>query len=296
MKNIKKLSFIIALIALMMSCENDGGTSVIDLKKGAMPNFIMAEGSPDFIVNTTFADLDLEFTVGVSIGNPKSFDLRVLYKTIGGDIYGPVTLDSGVTSFPKDYVISGSEIIDAFSEISSSADMNAGDNILFYTSFTLQDNRVIEVLNSSGSPNYYASDFDQIGDYVYYLAYPVVCAPKPGVYTIDMHDSYGDGWQTNDPNGGNGIQLVLDGVVVDEVGMCSPYQDSPYEGCVEGDYYDATVTVTIPEGTEVASWIFPGDAYGEIGFEIYGPDGSLLLASDFAEAAAGPLTVILCAE
>ena len=147
-----------------------------------------------------------EFTVGVSIGNPKSFDLRVLYKTIGGDIYGPVTLDSGVTSFPKDYVISGSEIIDAFSEISSSADMNAGDNILFYTSFTLQDNRVIEVLNSSGSPNYYASDFDQIGDYVYYLAYPVVCAPKPGVYTIDMHDSYGDGWQTNDPNGGNGIR------------------------------------------------------------------------------------------
>jgi hypothetical protein len=296
MKNIKYSAIIFAIIALMMSCENDGGTSVIPLDNGAMPNFILIEGSPDFIVNTTFADLNLEFKVDVSIGNPKSFDLRALYKTIDGNIYGPVTLDSGVTSFPKDYVISGSEIINAFSEINSSADMNAGDNIIFFTSFVLQDGRVINVLNNQGDPSYYAADFDQIGGFVYFLAYPVVCAPQPGIYTIDMHDSFGDGWQTNDPNGGNGIQLILDGVVIDEVGMCSPYQASPYEGCVEGDFYDASVTVTIPEGTEVASWMFPGDAYGEIGFEVYGPNGELLLTSDFGEAGVGPLTVILCAE
>lgn len=296
MKSIKILTFILAILMLNLSCDNDGGTSVIALDNGAMPDFTMTDGSPDFIVNTTFADLNLEFKVDVSIGNPKSLDLRALYKTIDGNIYGPVTLDSGVTSFPKDYVISGSQVMNAFSEISSSADMNAGDNIIFYAAFTLQDGRVIDTVNSQGNPNYFAADFDQISDFVYFLAYPVVCAPQPGIYRIDLHDSYGDGWQTNDPNGGSGIQLILDGVVASEFGMCSPYQSSPYSGCVTGDYYDATVTVAIPEGTEVASWVFPGDAYGEIGFEIYGPDDSLLLTSGFGEAGAGALTVILCAQ
>ena len=110
------------------------------------------------------------------------------------------------------------------------------------------------------------------------------CAPYPGVWTVAMHDSYGDGWQTNDANGGDGIQVTLDGNSdkVLEVGL-----DDGYEG---------SGTITIPEGTIEASWNFPGDYYGEISFEIFGPDGSQVFASgDYGDQGAGILPIILCA-
>jgi len=296
MKNIYILSLFLALFVLNTSCDNDGGTSAIDTSYGALPDLKLADGSPEFIVNTTFPTLELKFQVDLSVGEPQSYDLKALYKTVDGDIYGPVTIDANVTTFPKDYVITGSEVISAFSEISSSSDMNAGDNILFYPVFTMEDGTVLEILNKEGQPNYYAPDFNAVENnaYTYFLAYPVTCAPQPGVYRIDMHDIFDDGWQTNDGNGGNGLQLILDGEIVAEVGLCNPYVDSPFE-CV-GDYSNGTATVTIPEGTEVAVWQFPGDQYDEISFEIYGPNDELLLESGVGESAGGPLTVILCAE
>jgi len=294
MKKTYILSLFLALFALNTSCDDDGGSSTIALTNGALSNLTLASGSPEFIVNTTFANLELKFTVDLSVGNPQSYDLKAIYKTVDGQFYGPVTIEANVTSFPKDYSITGAEVIAAFSEISTTSDMNAGDNLMFYPAFTMKDGTVLETLNGKGEPNYYAADFNQIGNNSYFIAYPVTCAPQPGTYRIDMHDSFDDGWQTNDGNGGNGLQLILDGEIVAEVGLCNPYVDSPFE-CVD-DYSNGSATVTIPEGTEVAVWQFPGDQYGEISFEIYGPNGELLLESGVGESDGGPLTVILCAE
>ncbi|MGE5942995.1 MAG: hypothetical protein ACM31G_01525 [Flavobacteriales bacterium] len=296
----KKIHIIIVILALFMlntSCENDGGTSVIPLENGALSNLTRTDGSLEFIVNTTFTSVDLEFNIELVYGDPVSYDLMALYKTIDGDFYGPVVIDANVTNFTKDYVISGSQVIDAFDEISSSSDLTAGDNIFFYPSFTMKNGTTLATLNSEGETNYYAADFNQIGGYSYFVAYPVVCGPKPGEYRIVMHDSYGDGWQTDDGNGGSGITVILDGDV-QEVGMCSPYQASAFECTPTADGFEADedAIITIPEGTEIAQWIFPGDAYGEISFEIYGPDNQLLLASGVGEADAGPLTVVLCAD
>ncbi len=123
----------------------------------------------------------------------------------------------------------------------------------------------------------------------------VICNPQPGDYLVVMHDSYGDGWQTDDGNGGNGITIDIDGDV-QEIGMCNPYVDVDYE-CTTGDYSDAETTVTIPEGTISAVWNFPGDYYGEISFEIYAPDGSLAFESGEPGAfGAGQIPVIVCAD
>lgn len=297
MKNTYILIVILAFFMLNTSCENDGGTSVIPLDNGALSNVTRTEGSLEFIVNTTFDSVDLEFGMELVYGDPVSYDLMALYKTINGDIYGPVIIDANVTNFTKDYVISGTEVISAFDEISSSSDLVAGDNIFFYPRFTMQNGTQLETLNSEGEPNYHAPDFNQIGGYKYFMAYPVVCGPKPGDYRIVMHDAYGDGWQTDEANGGRGITVILDGVT-QEVGMCTPYQASPYDCTPSADGFDADedAIITIPAGTEIAQWIFPGDQYGEISFEIYGPDNQLLLASGVGEAKAGPLTVVLCAD
>lgn len=121
------------------------------------------------------------------------------------------------------------------------------------------------------------------------------CAPYPGDWTVTMHDSYGDGWQTNDGNGGDGIQVTLNDGTVLEVGLCNPYVSSGF-ACTATAGFEGSATVTIPSGTVEASWYFPGDQYGEISFEIFGPDGSLVFESGApGNQGAGILPIILCA-
>jgi hypothetical protein len=298
MKNIKILTFVLALIMLSTSCENDGGTSFIPLDNGALPDFVLAEGSDDFIKIGGFDNLSMEFTVGIGFGEPVSYDLKAFWVTVDGDIYGPVTIDANVTSFPKDYAITSTDIYNAFTEINSIDDVSVGDKIQFFTSFKFADGTVLETFLNDATPNYYAPDINQITLFTPTISYFVICPPQPGEYRVVMHDSYGDGWQTNGGLGGNGITIDVDGVI-QEVGMCTPYEANPYDNCTpSADGFDADedAIVTIPEGAIKATWTFPGDAYGEISFEIYGPGGELLLESGVGEAGAGVLGVTLCAQ
>jgi hypothetical protein len=118
--------------------------------------------------------------------------------------------------------------------------------------------------------------------------------PVPGVYRVVMHDSFGDGWQTNDADGGDGLQVTLfDGTVL-EVGMCNPYVTSLFD-CAPGDFSDAEDVITIPTGTLSAIWFFPGDRWGEISFEIYSPTDELLFASGVpGNTGAGTIEIIDC--
>lgn len=117
------------------------------------------------------------------------------------------------------------------------------------------------------------------------------CIPIPGEYTIEMTDDYGDGWQTVG-DGGPGITIEVDGVVIDEVGLCSPYVGSDYE-CT--DELSAGVdTVVIPEGSLFAKWTFPGDVWGEIGYKIYDPNGVLVASANAGQAVAGTIDVQAC--
>lgn len=168
---------------------------------------------------------------------------------------------------------------------------NAGDLVSIRLELVLSDGRKFSAADASGSlqGSYFKSP------YAYNAA--ILCKPYPGDYRIVMHDSYGDGWQTNGGNGGDGIQVTVDGVVM-QVGLCTPYGDGSWLDvgeCTPNDGYDGEGIITIPEGSEDASWYFPGDAYGEISFEIYGPTGTLLWAVGVGEAGAGSLPVVLCA-
>jgi len=179
------------------------------------------------------------------------------------------------------------EVVSAFGFVSGN--YNAADLITIRLEIVLTDGRTFSTAQGSGAMqgSYFASPYE-------YTA-AILCKPMPGDYRIDMHDSYGDGWQTNDGNGGNGIQVTLGDGTVLEAGMCSPYQDAPYAGCVAGDGYEAVTMITIPVGTESAEWYFPGDSYGEISFEIYAPTGEELYNSGGTGATgAGSLPVVKC--
>ncbi|MBS42936.1 hypothetical protein [Flagellimonas sediminis] len=131
----------------------------------------------------------------------------------------------------------------------------------------------------------------------------VVCPPKapsPGTWTIEMQDSYGDGWQTNDGNGGDGITITLNDGTVIEVGMCSPYTAAAgtFLGsgdCSPNDGFTGTATFEIPAGTTSADFNFPGDQYGEISFQIITPFGNTV-ADVGPNAPAGPITIDFCKD
>lgn len=133
----------------------------------------------------------------------------------------------------------------------------------------------------------------------------IICSPEPGGYLVDMHDSYGDGWQTTTGSGGAGIHVDIDGDIT-VVGMCSPYGGSnigtemdPALGLctpsTDGGY-NASAVVNVPVGTGSATWNFPGDQYGEIFFEVYAPDSSLVFASGGpGDQGPGLLPITVCA-
>lgn len=131
----------------------------------------------------------------------------------------------------------------------------------------------------------------------------VVCLPKPpaaGDWTVNMRDTYGDGWQTTTGGGGEGMTVTFDDGTVIEFGLCSPYGSAAgtFLGgtdCVPNDGSVGSATITIPVGTQTAVWNFPGDQYGEIEFDIVTPSGNIV-ASVAAGAEAGPVTIDFCKD
>ncbi|NNF82537.1 MAG: hypothetical protein HKM99_07310 [Flavobacteriaceae bacterium] len=113
--------------------------------------------------------------------------------------------------------------------------------------------------------------------------------PVPGVYTVVMFDSYGDGWQSE-----QGILVTIDDTAI-SVTMQSSYSGGP--PCC--DWNTTTEYVEVPVGTEILRWQYTGDSYpGEVSFRIYGPDsaGTPLLGSFGPPPTVGLLPVYLCLE
>jgi len=169
----------------------------------------------------------------------------------------------------------------ALTALGLGSNYDVGDVYGIRLSLKLTDGREFSAASASGSlqGSYFASPF-------YYTA-PILCTPKPGDYVVDMQDSYGDGWQ------GDGIKVTFDGGPRDAevvyIDMLSSYDGGP--GCCS--WTASTETLNVPVGTEGFAWEYMGDSYpGEVSFQIYAPDGSLLGA--FAGIGAGGLTVLNC--
>ena len=158
---------------------------------------------------------------------------------------------------------------------------DVGDVYGIRLSLKLTDGREFSAASASGSlqGSYFASPF-------YYTA-PILCTPKPGDYVVDMQDSYGDGWQ------GDGIKVTFDGGPRDAevvyIDMLSSYSGGP--ACC--GWTSSSETLNVPVGTQGFAWEYTGDSYpGEVSFQIYAPDNSLLLSA--ANPAPGSLTILNC--
>lgn len=308
MKNTFKLLLALLLVFSLNSCSDSENTidEVLQYETGAVLRTL------EVISNTlNSSDPSTQFSVSVeeqdkedggllkavhihatlkdlTPGNGTTISNDVLVKTFEASDFtpGPHGLPRATLSATYGETIAAAGLL--------ASDIEPGDLFVFVLKLELTDGRVFDDTNAGGSIT--GGFFDAPFKYNALI----LCSPEPGDYLVDMHDSFGDGWQTDDGNGGSGIQVTIDGTIT-EVGMCSPYGAAAgtFAGgtdCVTGDWYEASDVVTIPVGAGEATWFFPGDQYGEISFEVYAPDTSLLFASGGSgDTAAGLLPITLCA-
>lgn len=311
MKNTFRILFSLLIVTSIISCQKEEGTiyDVLDYETGAVlrtlsvDNALYNSSEPTSAFVVTVEEQDEK-----DGGLLESVDIYVSLRDLTPDNGTAVAVDKFVKSFDASSFTTSpvglpmatlsATYAESFGALGlSTADVQPGDLFEMELRLNLTDGRTFGKSSAAGiiTGGFFASPF------VYNAL--ITCSPQPGDYTVDMHDSYGDGWQTNAGNGGDGIRVNIDGTIV-VVAMCSPYGGSnvgtdcdPAQGlCVTGDYYDATDIVTIPAGTASATWNFPGDNYGEISFEVYGPGGEELYVGAQGETAPGLLPITLCAQ
>lgn len=289
MKKIKYLIVGVLALTLSQSCTDEStvnNPALYELENGGFAKFVEGTG-----IGQLYSDpINISATADVYDANNNIAEYRLMLSAnLAGTIYSNDNFQS-ITSFPGTISITSQKIADAIDVPVET--LSFGDSFTFIARITTNDGTVFigeaqsydEEMNVVGLGN---TDANLLTKTAYNSAMnfimAIACPPSdPGQYRIEMHDSYGDGWQTNDGNGGNGIMITIDGEVT-EMAMCTLYTTTPgyidfnqADFCVEGDYYDATGYVDIPAGASDVLWEFPGDTYGEISFEIYAPDGTLI--------------------
>ncbi|MBW8243457.1 hypothetical protein K1F50_11645 [Muricauda oceani] len=149
-------------------------------------------------------------------------------------------------------------------------DFDGGDAIQYRLVLTLTDGRTFSNDDSTGTIT--GSFFNA----PFFYGPVIKCippAPVPGEYTIDLVDSYGDGWN------GASIDIVIDGV------------ESSFT-LEEGS--SGTETFTVPDGTtEFTLEFVSGDFDSEVTYEITAPTGETAI-EDGPTPAVGTITLNIC--
>lgn len=274
MKNIINRLIILALfMGSIVSCDYDPTEfdALTDAPDSNATYYVQFQGTEESFATDfdSAGDVtEIVTTIGVKLlGLPRSEDITI---NLG--------IDGSSTAQPNMYAIgTTSLVIPAGSVTASTSFTSVADNIPIGETVALVIN-----LDAGGNSAPFGTQL------VYNLTRTAPCAWLPGIYTIEMFDSYGDGWQTTGGLGGDGMTIEIDGVVT-EFGMCTPYEPSPYT-CTQGaDDFSATTTVEIPDGAISVKWTFPGDRYGEISFNILDPNGVTIYSVATGGGVAGEL-------
>lgn len=151
MKKIKNIVLTIVVMVLAISCEDDGGKSVLTLDEGAAPNFVVSSTSDQFIdlnrVNNGGV-VNLTFKAEVAQGKPASTDIIGIYTTTTGSVYRGVLIADA--TLPQDYTLNIDDIVAAFSEINSTEDIQVGDLLAITAKFTMPNGTVLEIVSPDG--------------------------------------------------------------------------------------------------------------------------------------------------
>ena len=284
--NNKILGAIIGVSSLLItSCDDDGGKVIDEVfaetTRGAVLRTIESGGVFDrFDTSTSFAftfeeqdyedgdllekvDLYISFDDNTEANGDSSVD-EILIQT-----FLPADFTDGEFGLPR--ASYETTLANALSQLGLvEGDFDGGDAVQFRLILTLTDGRTFTNDDSTGTIT--GSFFNAP-----YFYNPVIkCippAPVAGEYTIDLVDSYGDGWN------GASIDVVIDGV------------ETSY---TIADGGAGTETFTVPVGTTEFTLEFVSGAFdSEVTYEIIAPTGETAI-SDGPSPAVGAITLNIC--
>ena len=223
-----KILFSLLIVASITSCAEEEGTiyDVLDYETGAILRTLSVN-------NALFNSSDPSSTFSVTIEEQdeadgallESVDIYVSIRDLTGGT--TVSADKFVKSYPASSFSTSpvglpmatveASYGEAFAALGIGAnDVEPGDLFVMELRLNLTDGRVFGKSSAAGiiTGGFFSSPFS-------YNAL-ITCSPQAGDYSVEMFDSYGDGWQTDNGSGGSGIAVDIDGTIV-EVGLCSPY-------------------------------------------------------------------------
>ena len=152
MKNIKLIFMSLLLLLIATSCENDGGTSVIDLTEGAVPNIRKVPTSDlgiNIIALQNGEDVNLSMTIGIGTGDVASMDVIGFFTKSG--VVTRAVLQTGITTFPTTVTYKKADLVKAFPNFAS---FGLNDKLVVTTEITLKNGTVIKILDDKGVPLY----------------------------------------------------------------------------------------------------------------------------------------------
>lgn len=255
MKKIKFLLLIAAIAGLSYSCEDDGGTSVVELDEGAVPNMAKStttEAFFDLVKIQNGENVNISFSADIAQGNPTSVDIVAIYTTsLTGDVYS-ATLFSNVT-LPQDFDLSIEDIVNAFPELNSVDDVLLADVIDITARLTMPNGSVLNILNDDGKLNT-GTNINTTVLFNTIISYPVSCPSDiGGNYNVVSSGFSTDGAPVNNPlvnfsydivltDNGGGSYTISDGVA----GVYQDWYCAPYGYCfeTEGSFTDVCGTIT----------------------------------------------------
>lgn len=274
MKNYNKiyLPFLLLFSLFLQSCD-DGGALIDHITENTTRGAILRTveiRSDEILVGEN--SLQGEFDVTLEVQDVEMGDLvesiEVYVRFRDNTNEGGVDLDTQETLYttisssefstgefglPRvDFSITAAELSSATGI--SASQIDGGDEFRIRFELVLRDGRRFSFAQNTGTltGSFFRSPFQ-------YTA-PVVCAPStptPGEWTIQLQDSYGDGW-----NGGS-LVVSIDGTETSFT-------------LEEGD--SATRTFTVPEGTsQIAINYVSGDWDEEVTFQVISANGNTVL-------------------
>jgi hypothetical protein len=306
MKKIFKFICLLLVVSVMSCTSDDSIITQVDnnVERGAILrtievdalNYDLRDDSPSWAVTVEMEDnnqgglLDnVEVFVSFFDNTPENGTNPVdksLVKTIAASDF-----ENGPNDLPRSSF--GVLLTEAAAAAGLSEDeYTGGDVFRIELELNLTDGRVFTLNDVNGGVaggSFFQSPFQ-------YSLTLIGCPPRPGVYTITMTDAFGDGWQSTTADDGPGIQIFTDGELLAEVGICTAYNSSMDAFCT-GSGGSGSASFVIPEGTQSATWIFPGDFWGEMGFEVFfgeGDDQISIYTGAEAATSAGEFFVVLC--
>lgn len=181
MKKINALLGFLLLLAIIFACENDGGESKIKTIDGAVVSIQKTENTDSFIDLTALEngeDINLGITISEALGEVKSLNIVGFYVKKDGSISKGIIFKD-IQNFPSKINITKTDLILAFSNVSSVNDFKIGDQIIISADITLKNGQILALTNNDGTSNY-STNIATSGTYKVTQSYNVSCPSNLG--------------------------------------------------------------------------------------------------------------------